>query len=446
MNEFWMIMSDHAGQIATLVLFVGVIGFYLGRRAMAIKGKCAIRDLERQSARLELSAQEHQRAAADLYDRAERAEQTIHQLERSLIELPELAQRLCSVRDLREIPARALDLVQDIFGSSYAVFFRSRVTHLIVQATKGDAPYKVGQRVKPGEGIAGITAMKQLPIRSDDLRFETAQVRYKLLEGNSSNTNFSICIPVLAEHLTIGVILVGPTEREVPNARELGRTIALLTSVSMNSAAVLKQQKMLAKIDGLTTLLNRVHILRHVQDVVDMEGDAPRTLSLFLFDIDHFKHFNDTNGHLPGDDLLRSISALLKEQVRDGESVGRYGGEEFLMVMPDTDRNTALQAAERIRRLIEKENFQYGEKQPGGRLTVSGGVANYPADADDTETLLRHADEALYEAKRAGRNRVIAYSPPDIGTDDPYDPATGEFHSLLIEEVDKDEVDKDDTA
>ena len=437
MNEFWLTISDHLGQITALVFFVGVIAYHLGRRAMAVKGERAIRDLKRQSARLELSAQEHQRAAADLYDRAERAEQTVHQLERSLIELPELAQRLSSVRDLREIPARALDLVQEIFGASYAVFFRTRGGNLVVQAVKGGAPYKVGQRVKPGEGIAGITAMKQLPIRSDDLQHETAQIRYKLLEGKDSEPDFSICLPVLAEHLTIGVILVGPTEREVPNARELGRTIALLTSVSMNSAAVLKQQKMIAKIDGLTTLLNRVHILRHVQEVVDMEGDAPKTLSIFLFDIDHFKHFNDTNGHLPGDELLRSLSALLKEQVRDGESVGRYGGEEFLMVMPDTDRNTALQAAERIRQLIEKEDFQYGEKQPGGRLTVSGGVANYPADAEDTETLLRHADEALYEAKREGRNRVIAYSPPDIGTDDPYDPATGEFHSLLIEEVDK---------
>ena len=440
MNEFWAVIQDHVGQITTLVIFFAAIGYYLGRRTMAIEGKGPIRDLERLSARMEISAQEHQRAAQDLYERAERAEQTVHQLERSLIELPELAQRLSSVRDLREIPGRALELVQEIFGASYAVFFRTRGGNLVVQAIKGGAPYKLGQKVKPGEGIAGITAIKQLPIRSEDLKHETAQVRYKLLEGNGSEPDFSICLPVLAEHLTIGVILVGPTEREVPNARELGRTIALLTSVSMNSAAVLKQQKMLAKIDGLTTLLNRVHILQHVQDVVDLEGDSPKTLSIFLFDIDHFKNYNDTNGHLPGDDLLRTLAALLKEQVRDGESVGRYGGEEFLMVMPDTDRNAALQAAERIRELIEKKDFAYGEKQPGGRLTVSGGVASYPADAEDTETLLRHADEALYEAKRKGRNRVIAYSPPDIGTDDPYDPATGEFHSLLIEEADENET------
>ena len=183
-----------------------------------------------------------------------------------------------------------------------------------------------------------------------------------------------------------------------------------MTSVTMTTVSVLNQQTRLAKTDGLTGLLNKKHIQEQLHEFVSSKrGDA---ISIFLFDIDHFKHYNDTNGHLAGDDLLRSMSAKLREATREGEFVGRYGGEEFLILMPHTTAEQAIGAAERVRSSIEAEDFPFGDAQPGGSLTISGGVATFPADGRGVAELIKAADDALYEAKRAGRNRVFACSQP----------------------------------
>jgi diguanylate cyclase (GGDEF)-like protein len=108
---------------------------------------------------------------------------------------------------------------------------------------------------------------------------------------------------------------------------------------------------------------------------------------------------------------------MLRENVREGEQVGRYGGEEFLLVMPDVDTKEALAAAERIRALIADHVFPHGEKQPSGKVTISGGVARWPTDGKTVEMVLRCADDALYQAKEAGRNRVFSYKPALISMD-----------------------------
>jgi diguanylate cyclase (GGDEF)-like protein len=181
---------------------------------------------------------------------------------------------------------------------------------------------------------------------------------------------------------------------------------------------------MLAQTDGLTGLLNKTHILRRLRDLIASEG-GPRTFSVFLFDIDHFKHYNDTNGHLAGDELLRSLGALLKENVREEEIVGRWGGEEFLLLMPNVEKSHALRAAERIRAVVAGWDFDHRDRQPGGCVSVSGGVASWPNDGDDVDTLLHCADQALYQAKREGRNRVFAHSTPDLALGGAPDPLAG---------------------
>jgi diguanylate cyclase (GGDEF)-like protein len=160
---------------------------------------------------------------------------------------------------------------------------------------------------------------------------------------------------------------------------------------------------------------------------------GPRTLAFFLFDIDHFKRYNDTNGHLPGDELLKSLSQILRENIREDELVARYGGEEFIMVMPNVEREEALAAAERIRGLIATTPFPHAEKQPLGCVSVSGGVAVWPMDSDDVDTLLRLADDALYMAKRTGRNRVCAWVPAGLGADGKQDQVHQAAAKALLE-------------
>jgi diguanylate cyclase (GGDEF)-like protein len=219
----------------------------------------------------------------------------------------------------------------------------------------------------------------------------------------------------------MGVILVGPCRRVLTRSLDLGRTIALMTSVAITSAVVFKEQEQLAQTDGLTGLLNKTRILRHVQTAIASKESTCRMLSIFLFDIDHFKHYNDTNGHLPGDELLKSLGRLLNSSLREGEHVGRYGGEEFLMVLTDVGKSEALKAAERIRAMIADHGFSHAGQQPLGRVSVSGGVATWPTDGSDAQSLIRCADHALYQAKREGRNRVLAYYPPELRGDREFD-------------------------
>jgi diguanylate cyclase (GGDEF)-like protein len=130
-------------------------------------------------------------------------------------------------------------------------------------------------------------------------------------------------------------------------------------------------------------------------------------LSIFLFDIDNFKNYNDINGHVAGDHLLKELALLVRRNTRDDDVFGRFGGEEFLLILPDTNASDALEVADKIRALIASQDFPHAKRQPLGVVSVSGGVATYPNVASDSTGLLNAADEALYMAKKQGRNRVL---------------------------------------
>jgi diguanylate cyclase (GGDEF)-like protein len=128
---------------------------------------------------------------------------------------------------------------------------------------------------------------------------------------------------------------------------------------------------------------------------------------VFLFDIDNFKNYNDANGHLTGDQLLLELASLVQRSIRTEDIFGRFGGEEFLLVLPHTNGDQAMIVAEKVRKLIASHPFPFGDRQPLGRLSISGGVASYPNDGLDGAAMLHRADEALYLAKNQGRNRVL---------------------------------------
>ena len=171
----------------------------------------------------------------------------------------------------------------------------------------------------------------------------------------------------------------------------------------------MNQQRKLANHDGLTGLLNKRYFIAELCEMVVNSEREAQELALFIFDIDHFKNYNDTNGHPAGDDLLKSLAGLLIDTMRPSDLCCRYGGEEFLVVLPQTDGKTAMAVAERIRAAIEEHPFKHQENQPGKNLTISGGVAVFPEHGDGHEVLIVSADKALYESKAAGRNRVALY-------------------------------------
>jgi diguanylate cyclase (GGDEF)-like protein len=159
--------------------------------------------------------------------------------------------------------------------------------------------------------------------------------------------------------------------------------------------------------DPLTSLYNRRYLMERLGEEVDRCSRYGRSLSLIMADIDHFKKYNDTHGHQRGDELLRAVADRFRSLVRKFDFIARYGGEEFTVVMPETDCREAFHLAERMRETVSSVEDAGGDSQPGGKVTVSLGIAELPIHAKDAATLLREADRALYRAKKEGRDRVV---------------------------------------
>jgi diguanylate cyclase (GGDEF)-like protein len=160
--------------------------------------------------------------------------------------------------------------------------------------------------------------------------------------------------------------------------------------------------------DGLTGLYNRRHLMGTLASEVQRSRRLRRTFSVLLADVDHFKQYNDTTGHLAGDAALVKIAEIFRKTTRAVDCVARYGGEEFVVMLLETTIVTAELVAERIRARVATEDFGTS------RITVSIGLAEYPERGDTPEELIASADAAMYQAKGAGRNRVVVAgkSPP----------------------------------
>lgn len=172
-----------------------------------------------------------------------------------------------------------------------------------------------------------------------------------------------------------------------------------------------RQLEEIAIRDPLTNCYNRRYFNTRLNEELKRAKRHQFPVSIIYLDIDHFKKYNDTNGHPMGDVLLKQFSTLLAKNIRDTDFLARLGGEEFCIVFPQTALKDAAGKAERIRAAIEKTDFPNGEKQPLGRVTASLGVSEYPTCAQDDENLIKAADAALYHIKESGRNQVGVAKP-----------------------------------
>lgn len=160
--------------------------------------------------------------------------------------------------------------------------------------------------------------------------------------------------------------------------------------------------------DPLTGLYNRRRLAVEMQRELARAKRYNLRLAVIMLDMDDFKHYNDTNGHPAGDEVLKQLADLLTAHTREADTVCRYGGEEFIVLMSQTGLEGGLAGAENIRRQVADHLFTGGVNQPGGHLTISLGVAVFPDHGENADDLLCAVDQALYRAKRTGKNRVVA--------------------------------------
>lgn len=184
------------------------------------------------------------------------------------------------------------------------------------------------------------------------------------------------------------------------------RNILDVMKMGISHALYVEELEKQATNDGLTGLLNRKTFQNRLTSVLSrLDGRYPCVVA--MLDIDHFKRINDVHGHPAGDEVLRKISGIIRKTVRKADMAGRYGGEEFILYLYDTDESRAFMVAERLRMKIRETRFLFDGKEIGA--TASLGIACYPVHGKDCESLIKHADTALYASKQAGRDRTTIH-------------------------------------
>jgi len=214
-----------------------------------------------------------------------------------------------------------------------------------------------------------------------------------------------IALPLLSEKIPIGILTIVGAEEEHTESFAI---LAEQLSLELKKINLYEKVQELAITDGLTGLYVRRHFLNRLNEELTRCKKHDFELSLLMIDLDHFKQCNDTHGHLVGDIALKEIAKIMREYVRQVDLVGRYGGEEFVIALPDTDKKSAMHVAERMRMSVEKHKFRAYDETID--MTISIGVSNFPENGDDVVTLIDRADQGLYKAKAEGRNRAVSYN------------------------------------
>ncbi len=215
-----------------------------------------------------------------------------------------------------------------------------------------------------------------------------------------------VAYPLHIRLVPIGVVLLASPTSISPEVLKLIRQLLPNFAVALNNALGHEQLQRVAALDSLTGLYNRRFGLERLSQEFSRSVRSGEPLGVVLFDIDHFKAVNDTYGHEAGDVVLKMVAEEVKGVLREGDTLMRYGGEEFLAVLPGAGHADLAALGERIRRVVESTVVAVQQKQLS--VTVSLGAVSFPAtDVTDVEDLVRQADAAMYDAKNAGRNRIV---------------------------------------
>ena len=205
-------------------------------------------------------------------------------------------------------------------------------------------------------------------------------------------------------------VVVDAANRAIANLSAIREQQYLLNTLSRQNeelGTLNKKFRELAIRDGLTGLFNHRHGEDRLADEVDRARKFNRNLSLLFIDLDNFKFFNDKHGHLAGDEVLHSLGKLMSGATRDSDTLARWGGEEFIIIAPETNEQQACQLAETIRKLVAEYAFPHANQQPLGHVSLSIGVATMSDGIANAEQLLKLADKAVYRAKESGRDRTV---------------------------------------
>jgi diguanylate cyclase (GGDEF)-like protein len=323
------------------------------------------------------------------------------------LDMADVMRQLLDASGRRTMVPVILKIVRERLEPEQAAVFVSRPDGKLALADAFGTPETLGRgfEISLGEGPVGGAGKTRREWRS--AAGAAPDLEAPRDPATQAGLRVDLAVPILAGDRLHGVLAVGGSRR--PPAEQIGvaRLLADLSGLALLQVDKLKAIQDTANRDGLTGVFNKRHFQERIAAEMRRAERDGNGVSLLLLDIDHFKNYNDTNGHVAGDEVLKQVGQLLRGSIREDDVVARYGGEEFVILYPGASKALAYRLAQGLRRAIESYPFPGGEHQPLGAVTISGGVASYPQDAQGEVDLIRAADEALYQAKNAGRNRIV---------------------------------------
>ena len=238
---------------------------------------------------------------------------------------------------------------------------------------------------------------------------DLATEQYSTLFDVDGRAGSVLSLPLLCEKkTTIGILNLLRSSINGFSEAEIGflQLIAVHAAGVIDKTILFHNTQELAYTDGLTSIFNRRYFDQRYSREILRAKRYKRALSLLMVDIDYFKKYNDTFGHLMGDKVLRKVANIIEEELRRADIVCRYGGEEFVVILPEIDQDNAFRVAEKLRTAVRTISFKKN-KQPATHVTISIGVASFPDNGNNAEKILEAADKALYRAKELGRDKVV---------------------------------------
>lgn len=377
--------------------------------------------------RLQFVMREQAARNSDLRHRVSEMEHLLDQVQTEnktmssfLVVLPDVVRRLNAHLSKRNIPPLLISTLEQIFEPARILIYTRNKNELVLTHFMG-IPETVarGHRLRLGEGRVGLVAKHQMTMDRDDLLSDTLSKRFAHEVEDLPGVAIELMAPMVHEGETLGVICVGGVVKRQRDEKRMIKLVADLGSLALNNADLFTRWENIANADSLTGLSTKRFLNLRLGELTHRAEQSHMPLSLVIFDIDHFKTFNDTYGHLAGDSILKTVAALLKGQLRQDDIAARYGGEEFVIVLPNTTKEDAAAIAEKIRKAIGTHSFN-AANDAGHRVTVtiSGGVASHLIDGKSSNEILSAADQALYLAKEQGRNQVVQYQSRYLSDDE----------------------------
>lgn len=321
-----------------------------------------------------------------------------------LLVLPDLAKELSSSIELKDIEYTIIKIPKQLFDAGYVLLHYLEGGKLVLKREMGldEKEAESFKEIRLGEGRIGFAVRKQIVMTSDDFDTESRLIKEGVLKNKIDGLKIDICAPMIHHGKIYGVVSVGGIAKKKEDARVLMGMIANLGAIAIENAIIFDEIQRESDMDRITGLFNLTYFYKYLDRELKKSSRFDRPLAVLIFDIDNLRRYNELFGHLEGENVIRIIGGIIKNCLRTVDIPCRYGGEEYGVVLPETEKDKALMVGERIRREVEEYPFSLK------MVTISGGLATYPESGSDVNIILREAGLKLSEAKKAGRNRITS--------------------------------------